>query len=426
MEKVKKILQTIWEKIKWIWIKFKAMPLWLKVIVGIVLIALLVGLKSCATPHRQLPPFRFAKVEKGDIVDIVEASGPINPVNTTQVGALVSGEILKIYVDYNSEVKKGDLMAVIDQTQILASLEEAKASLSSAKENYASAKKAYDHAKLNYDRYKTLYEKNYVSKVNLEEYELSYINAKSSLNSAQASVVRAQSNLDTAEKNLSNTKIVSPIDGVVLTKKVSEGQTITAGFSTPELFVVAQDLTKMQIEAKVSEADIVKIQAGQNAEFTLDGYMGEKFKGTVRQVRTNYVDSSGSSGSSGSTSYTVIVDVDNKDLRLKPGMTATMTIYTTDKKGVLTVPNEALRFSPSSNKKTYENTGVWKMEKGQSPKRVDVQIGIIATKKTEITGGDVQEGDVVIVGENNLKATGMAGGMTPPRGGMGGGGMRRR
>jgi len=257
--------------------------------------------------------------------------------------------------------------------------------------------------------------------VNLEEYELSYVNAKSSLNSAQASVVRAQSNLETAEKNLSNTKIVSPIDGVVLTKKVSEGQTITAGFSTPELFVVAQDLTKMQIEAKVSEADIVKIKAGQNAEFTLDGYMGEKFKGKVRQVRTNYVDSSSSSGSS-STSYTVIVDVDNNDLRLKPGMTATMTIFTTDKKGVLTVPNEALRFSPSSNKQTYENTGVWKMEKGQGPKRVDVQIGIIATKKTEITGGDVKEGDMIIVGENNLKASGM-GGMTPPRGG---GGMRRR
>lgn len=423
MNKIKKIFQWIWTKIKQGWAKFKTWAWWLKIIVLIVIVGLLLGLKACVKPSRQLPPFRMAKVERGDIVDIVEASGPINPVNTTQVGALVSGEIQKIYVDYNSEVKKGDLMAVIDQTQILASLEEAKAALSSAKESYASTKKAYDLSKLNYERYKALYEKNYVSKVNLEEYELSYANANSSLSAAKASVSRAQANLDTAEKNLSNTKIVSPIDGVVLTKKVSEGQTITAGFSTPELFVVAQDLTKMQIEAKVSEADIVKIKAGQNAEFTLDGYVGEKFKGTVRQVRTNYVDSSGS-GSSSSTSYTVIVDVDNKDLRLKPGMTATMTIYTTDKKGVLTVPNEALRFSPSSNKRTYENTGVWKMERGQEPKRVDVQIGIIATKKTEITGGDIKEGDMVIVGENNLKATGMPGGMTPPRGG--GGGMRRR
>ena len=354
---------------------------------------------------------------------MVEASGPINPVNTTQVGALVSGEILQIYVDYNSEVKKGDLMAVIDQTQILASLAEANASLSSAKESLESAEVSYRLAKKNYERYKSLYEKEYVSKVNLEEYELSYANAKSALNSAQASVVRAQANVDTAQKNLSNTKMVSPIDGVVLTRKVSEGQTITAGFSTPELFVVAQDLTKMQIEAKVSEADIVKIKAGQRAEFTLDGYAGEKFKGVVRQVRTNYVDTSSSSGS-GSTTYTVIVDVDNADLRLKPGMTATMTIYTQEKNGVLLVPNEALRFSPSTNKRTYESTGVWKAKRGEEPQRVDVSIGIIAAKNTEITSGEVQEGDMVVIGENNLKATMPMGGNMPRP--AGGGGNRRR
>lgn len=388
-------------------------PWWLKLLILAVLAGGAWYVKGKYFSKPAMPPYRLAKVQKGDIADLVEASGTINPVNTTEVGALVSGEILKIYVDYNSEVKKGDLMAVIDQTQILAGLEEAKASLSSATENMASAQKAYDLAKLNYERYKTLYKKHYVSKVDLEQYELSFVNAKSSLNSAQASVVRAQANVDTAEKNLSNTKIVSPIDGVVLTRKVSEGQTITAGFSTPELFVVAQDLTKMQIEAKVSEADIVKIKAGQKAVFTLDGYMGEKFDGVVRQVRTNYVDTL-SASSNNSTSYTVIVDVDNGDLRLKPGMTATMTIYTQDKKGVLVVPNEALRFTPSFNKKTYENTGVWKLERGQGPKRVDVTIGIIATKSSEITGGDVKEGDMVIVAENNLKATGMSMG-NPPR-----------
>ncbi len=390
-------------------------PWWLKLLVLALMIAAAWWVKARYFTKPPVPPYRIAKVEKGDIADLVEASGPINPVNTTQIGALVSGEILKIYVDYNSEVKKGDLMAIIDQTQILASLEEARASLSSAKESLASAKKAYELAKLNYQRYQELYKKEYVSKVALEEYELSYVNAKSALNAAQASVVRAQSNVDTAEKNLSNTQIVSPIDGVVLTRKVSEGQTITAGFSTPELFVVAQDMTKMQIEAKVSEADIVKIKPGQNVTFTLDGYMGEKFSGTVRQVRTNYVDTSSSSNASSSTSYTVIVDVDNSDLRLKPGMTATLTIYTQDKKGVLLVPNEALRFSPSFNKQTYENTGVWKVQRGQEPKRVDVTIGIIATKNTEIVSGELQEGDRIIVGENNLKSSGMTG-MTPPRG----------
>lgn len=403
-----------------VWGVFKGLALWKKIAVGLGLVVVLVLLKGCFVKSRPAPLFRMATVERGNIVDMVEASGPINPVNTTEVGALVSGEILKIYVDYNSEVKKGDLMAVIDQTQILAQLSEAQASLTSAKESLNSAEMSYNLAKKNYERYEALYEKQYVSKVNLEEYELAYVNAKSSLNSAQASVVRAESNVETARKNLSNTKIVSPIDGVVLTRKVSEGQTITAGFSTPELFVVAQDLTKMQIEAKVSEADIVKIKKGQSAEFTLDGYVGEKFTGTVRQVRTNYVDTSTSSNSS--TSYTVIVDVNNEDLRLKPGMTATMTIFTQDKKDVLLVPNEALRFSPSANKKTYESTGVWKAQRGQMPERVDVTIGIIGAKQTEIVSGDIQEGDRIIVGENNLKAT-AAGFGNPPR--PGGGGRRR-
>ena len=399
MKKTKNLLSKIWNK-------FKAMPWWLKLIVIAVLVAAIWFAKSYFHARPSQPPFRTATVSRGNITDVVEASGPINPVNTTEIGALVSGEILKVYVDYNSEVKKGDLMAVIDQTQILASLTEAKASLSSAKESLNSVQKSYDLAKLNYERYKTLYEKNYVSRVNMEEYELAYVNAKSSLNNAQANVVRAQSNVDTAEKNLSNTKIVSPIDGVVLTRKVNEGQTITAGFSTPELFVVAQDLTKMQIEAKVSEADIVKIKEGQRAEFTLDGYMGEKFKGTVRQVRTNYVDTS-SSNSNSSTSYTVIVDVNNDDLRLKPGMTATLTIYTKEKENVLLVPNEALRFSPSFNTEKYNNTGVWKMQRGEGLKRVDVTIGIIAAKNTEIVAGDIQEGDQIIVGENNLKDAGL-------------------
>jgi len=415
-------MKKIWNLIKRAFIACWHARWWVKVIIILVILLGAWFIKKHYVSTPSLPPYRIAKVERGDIADLVEASGPINPVNTTQIGALVSGEILKIYVDYNSEVKKGDLMAVIDQTQILASLEEARASLSSAKQSLASATKAYELAKLNYQRYKELYKKEYVSKVALEEYELAYVNAQSSLNSAQASVVRAQANVDTAEKNLSNTQIVSPIDGVVLTRKVSEGQTITAGFSTPELFVVAQDLTKMQIEAKVSEADIVKIQPGQKATFTLDGYMGEKFDGVVRQVRTNYVDTSSGTSSSG-TSYTVIVDVDNADLRLKPGMTATMTIYTQDKHDVLLVPNEALRFSPSFNKKTYDNTGVWKMQRGAEPKRVDVGIGIISTKNTEIVSGDLNEGDGIIVGENNLKSSGMTG-MTPPRGGMGG--MRRR
>lgn len=394
---------------------FKGLSGFKKAVLLLVLVAAAYFVKSYLFAAPPAPRYKTAKVKKGDIVDIVEASGPVNPVSTTNVGALVSGEILEILVDYNTVVKKGDLMAVIDQTQILADLEEARASLASAKEALQSAKLTYDLAKTNLTRYKDLYAKEYVSKSSLEEYELNFANAKSSLNSAQSRVVQAQATLDRSEKDLSNTKIVSPIDGVVLSKKVSVGQTITSGFSTPELFVVAEDLTKMQIEAKVSEADIVKIKAGQTAEFTLDGYVGEKFKGKVRQVRTNYVDTSSSSSSSGSsTTYTVVIDVDNEDLRLMPGMTATITVRTTDKKDVLLVPNEALRFSPSTNEEKYDTTGVWTLEPGQEPKRVDVTIGIIDTKRTEITGGELEAGDVVITGETKVKAQTSAS-MQPPR-----------
>lgn len=362
----------------------------------------------------KVPQFRTAKIKKGDIVELVEASGPINPVNTTTVGALVSGEILKILVDYNTPVKKGDLMAVIDPTQTQADYNQAVASLSSAKESLAAAKISYDLAKLNRSRYQELYAKEYVSKSNLEEYELAYVNAKSALNSAESAVIQAQARMDSAKKDLDNTQIISPIDGMVLSKSVSEGQSLTSGFSTPELFVLAQDLTKMQIEAKVSEADVVKIREGQTADFTLDGYPDEKFQGTVRQVRTNY-SSSSSSASSSNTTYTVVIDVDNASGKFMPGMTATITIRTQDKKDVLLVPNEALRFSPSSNMEKYTTTGLWLLEPGKEPYRVDVKIGIIGSDKTEITEGDVKDGDRVIVRENNTAAQ-VSSGMPRPGG----------
>ena len=343
-----------------------------------------------------------AQVEKGDITDVVEASGPLAPITTTQVGALVSGEVLKIYVDYNSRVKKGDLLAEIDPTQVQADYDQAKATLSSAKESLESAKMSYHLAQLNRDRYKDLYAKNYVSKSSLEEYELAYVNAKSSLNSAESSVIQAQAQLDRAKKDLSNTKIVAPYDGIVLTKLVSEGQSLTSGYSTPEMFTLAQDLTKMQIEAKVSEADVVKISAGLVADFTLDGYPDQTFHGTVRQVRTNYSSSSSSSSSSygssssSSTTYTVVIDVDNTAGKFMPGMTATISIKAQDKKGVLLVPNEALRFSPSFNEEKFKDTGVWVLDEGAiQPRRVSVKVGVIGDNQSEVSG-DLKENDKVV------------------------------
>lgn len=396
-----------------LWKKFKSLSWWKKLLLLAVVLGCAYFVKAHFFAAPSAPKFRAAKIKKGDIVDLVEASGPINPVNTTTVGALVSGEILQILVDYNTPVKKGDLMAVIDPTQTQADYNQAVASLSSAKESLSAAKISYDLAKLNRARYQELYAKEYVSKSNLEEYELAYVNAKSALNSAESSVIQAQARLDSAKKDLDNTKIVSPIDGMVLSKSVSEGQSLTSGFSTPELFVLAQDLTKMQIEAKVSEADVVKIKEGQTADFTLDGYPDEKFQGTVRQVRTNYSASSSSSASSNNTTYTVVIDVDNANGKFMPGMTATITIRTQDKKDVLLVPNEALRFSPSSNMEKYTTTGLWLLEPDKEPRRVDVTIGIIGSDKTEITSGNVKEGEHVIVRENNTAAA--ASSMNPPR-----------
>lgn len=383
----------------WTWIK--NISIFKKLLILLVVLAL-AGLAVWKIGFQEppAPKFNTIPVKKGNVEEVVDASGPIAPITTTQVGALVSGEILKIYVDYNTQVKKGDLMAIIDPTQIQAAYDQAEASLSSAKEDLESAKMSYNLAQANYKRYKSLYAKDYVAKTDLEQYQLAFVNAKSSLNSAESRVIQAQASLDRAKKDLDNTRIVSPIDGIVLTKQVSEGQSLTSGFSTPEMFTLAQDLTKMQIEAKVSEADVVKIKEGQTAQFTLDGYPDEKFQGTVRQVRTNYTGSSASSSmSSSDTTYTVVIDVDNTEGKFIPGMTATITIKTKEKKDVLLVKNEALRFAPSTNKERFKTTGLWILDENNQPKRIDVTIGIMDDDKTEITSGDVKDGQMVIVSE---------------------------
>lgn len=388
----------------WTWLK--NLSFWKKGLLLLIVVAVTVGgffmwKSSGKKGSSSTQKYTTLPVKKADMQEVVASSGSLAPVSTTKVGALVSGEILKIYVDYNSQVKKGDLMAIIDPTQIQTEYDQALASLSTAKEDLASSKMSYDLAKSNYNRYKSLYEKDYVAKTDFEQYELAYVNAKSSLNSAQSRIVQAQASLDRAKKDLDNTRIVAPIDGIVLTKQVSEGQSLTSGFSTPEMFILAQDMTKMQIEAKVSETDVVKIKAGQTAEFTLGGYPNEKFEGIVRQVRTNYSGNSESSFSSSSSySYVVVIDVDNSENKFMPGMIATINIRTQDKKDALVVKNEALRFSPSFNKEKFDKTGVWILEKGQQePKRVDVTIGIIDERNTEIVSGDIKEGDEVVVSE---------------------------
>lgn len=326
--------------------------------------------------------YTTAPLKKGSITDKVEASGTINPVLQTNVGTQVSGTISKLYVDFNSLVKKGDLLAEIDPALLEAAVVQQKASLMRAESTLANDQRTYD-------RYKTLYAQNFVAKSELDSAETQYLSSK-------AQAIQARATLDKAETDLKYTKITSPVDGIVISRDVDLGQTVAASFQTPTLFIVAQDLTKMQIEVAVSEADIIKIHEGQNVMFTIDGYPDVYFKGVITQVRNSPVTVQNV------VSYTVIVSVDNKELMLKPGMTANVTIITEEKNGVFLAPNAALRFSPSVSTDKFKTQGVWTLANGQ-PVRHNIQAGIMDERNTEISGEDLKEGMLLITAETTSK-----------------------
>lgn len=273
-------------------------------------------------------------VEKGDITSVVTATGTIEPTKQIEVGTQVSGVVKKIYVDYNSKVKAGQLIAELDKTTLLSALSEAKASYSMAKNEQSYLQKIYE-------RQKGLYESKLISEADYEE-------AFYKLNAAKGTSQQRLSDLERAQTNLSYASIYSPIDGVVLGIDVEEGQTVAASFSTPTLFTIAQDLTKMQVEANVDEADIGNVQNGQRVTFTVDAYPEEEFAGTVTQVRLN------PTVTSSVVTYTVVVKADNPEQRLKPGLTATISVFTKELKNVLTIKEKALSFVPDQElQKTY-------------------------------------------------------------------------
>ncbi|WP_128330723.1 efflux RND transporter periplasmic adaptor subunit [Apibacter sp. HY039] len=264
------------------------------------------------------------KINKGDVITSVTATGTINPVNEVTVGTQVSGIIEKIYVDYNSQVTKGQLLAELDKTNLMATLTDAQSS-------YSSAINQLNYQQQNYNRQKNMYNAQVISK---SDYET----AQYSLTNAREAVTQARSVLQKAQTNLGYANIYSPIDGVIISKEVEEGQTVAASMSTPTLFTIAQDLTKMQVEANVDEADIGEVKNGQRVTFTVDAYPGIIFNGTVNQVRL------GATTSSNVVTYTVVIVTDNTDLKLKPGLTATVTIFTKELKDILTIQAKALNF----------------------------------------------------------------------------------
>ncbi len=336
--------------------------------------------------------YKTQKIENGDIMESITASGTINPLSTVSVGSQASGRIAEIYVDYNSVVKKGQLLALIDQENAKATVQQREAALEIAKAQVDVEENNIKYYKKALNRISKLNASKYSTEKDLEAAERDYDNAVAQLALEQAQVKQAQASLNSAQTELSYTEIKAPVDGIVISKAVEVGQTVAASFETPELFSVAEDLTKMQIEASVVEADIAKVKEGQKVRFTVDSYADDYFYGTVTQVRNEAITTSNV------VTYTVVIGIDNSDMKLKPGMTANVEIITAEEKDVMLVPNQALRFyiDDSDNAKRYKDRGVWIIKNGH-PERVTVKIGVSDDDNTQILESTLKIGDEVIV-----------------------------
>lgn len=325
----------------------------------------------------QSTSYAFAPVQKADISNSVTATGTVEPIKKVEVGTQVSGIIDRIYVDYNSVVKAGQLIAELDRSVLETELEASQASLESAKTEY-------EYQETNYKRMKGLYEKDMVSASDYETNEYQYYKAK-------ASYTQAKANIQKAERNLGYSKIYSPIDGVVMSREVDEGQTVASGFSTPTLFTIAQDLKKMQVIADVDEADIGQVKENQKVTFGVDAFPEQTFQGHVTQVRLN------ATTTSNVVTYEVVIDAPNPDLILMPGLTANVTIFTKSENGVLSVPVRALRYTPDNYNGPVPEVRVWKQNPDKTVVPVEVQTGITDGVNTQIISG-LNEGDMVITG----------------------------
>ncbi|MGD0523866.1 MAG: efflux RND transporter periplasmic adaptor subunit [Polyangiaceae bacterium] len=387
--------------------------------------------------HR--PPevvYKTAPVEKRHIVGKVTASGTLSALVTVQVGTQVSGRISKLYADYNSHVKKGELVAKIDPQLFEASVQQAQANYLQAKAGVVTAKANAHNADLQYARTKSLKEANLAAQQDLDTAEANVATTHAAIDAANAQLAQAAAQLNTAQVNLSYTSIISPIDGVVISRSVDTGQTVAASLSAPTLFTIAQDLTKMQVDTNVSEGDVGRLQVDMKTYFTVDSFPGQRFNGTIRQIRN------AATTLQNVVTYDAVIDVDNSDLRLRPGMTANVTIVYDERRDALAVSNAALRFrappalagsgsaeghhghrphgsasaatagEPPEGKEPREGKDgkdpkdappvkeaktVWVVRGGGTPQMVTVHTGLTDGTVTEILDGDLKEGDQVVV-----------------------------
>lgn len=333
--------------------------------------------------------FKTEKVLRGAITETVTASGVINPVNTVLVGTQVSGTIIEIYADFNSIVTKGQLIARIDPAIFQARLEQARASLLIAEAGHEKAEADLLNATRELGRLKNLFAKESISKSALQKSETDFASAEAQVSMARAQIAQARAALNQDETNLQYASILSPVDGIVISRNINVGQTVAASFQTPTLFTIAEDLTKMQIDASVDEADIGRITAGQSVTFTVDAYPLITFRGEVSTVRF------AATTIENVVTYDVVIKVDNPELKLKPGMTATVAIVVSERKDVLSVPAAALRYVHGPAR--HDTQGIWRLLKGSQPERLAVTTGITDGERVEITSAGLSEGDEVIV-----------------------------
>ena len=360
--------------------KLRISKIWIAVVV-IVIVAVAAWAMSGGKKEEDIN-FKEEKVALKTLQNSVTATGTIEAVTSVTVGTQVSGIVNKLYVDYNSQVKKGQVIAELDKTNLLSEQNTAKA-------NLASAQSSLNYQAANMERYKTLYKKGLVSADEYENALLTYRQAKEQVASSKENVQRAQTNLGYAT-------ITSPIDGTVISKSVEEGQTVAASFNTPELFTIAKDLTNMQVVANVDEADIGNVKEGDRVTFTVDAYPDDTFEGTVKQVRLE------ATTTNNVVTYEVVISAPNADLKLKPGLTANVTIYTQERSGVLAVANKALRFTPTKetvgkDMKIVDCKGknkVWTLN-GNTLTAHPVTIGQSDGINTEITKG-LKQGDKIV------------------------------
>jgi HlyD family secretion protein len=367
--------------------------------------------------------YRTAKVERGVIVASVSATGNLSAVITVQVGTQVSGTIQRLYADFNSRVKKGQAIAQIEPALFNAQVEQTRGNYLSAEANLEKAKVTVADAKRTMERNRQLIKDGIISQSDFDTAQTAHDSALASLKSAEAVVIQTRGSYDQAQTNLRYTTICSPVDGIVVSRNVDVGQTVAASFQTPTLFTIAQDLTKMEIDTSVDEADIGRLREGQPVSFTVDAYPESRFVGTVRQIRNSPVITQNV------VTYVVVIVVDNRDLKLKPGMTANVSIETARKENVLKIPSAALRFKPKGVKDAKEKPGgseqhrlkkevtqqVYLLGADSKPLPVAIKTGISNDGQLELVDGNIKENDEVIVEQlsTQKKSGGMGGPMGP-------------